>query len=301
MRIGFIGGGTMAEAILSGVLDRELASPDDIAVSEVVEARREYLSERYGVTVTDDGAAAAAHGSLVLLAVKPQDLPKAMSGMRKSLSNDQAALSIVAGATIRSISKGLDHDSVVRIMPNTPAQIGAGVSVWTATDKTPPERVEETRALLQAIGKEVYVPSEKYVDMATGLSGSGPAYVFLFIEALTDAGCTWGCPGTSRPRLRHRPCLAARSCCSRLGDTRRSCATWSRRREAPPRRASCRSRATAFERRSWKRWRLRTTRLCSWVRRTSASDWSHNHHRSTTLCVCHLHPVHPYVVSHLAQ
>ena len=190
MRIGFIGGGIMAEAILSGVLDRELASPDDIAVSELVEARREYLSERYGVTVTDDGAAAAAHGSLVLLAVKPQDLPKAMSDMRGRISawNGQAVLSIVAGATIKSIQNGLDHDSVVRIMPNTPAQIGAGVSVWTATDKTPPERVEETRALLQAIGKEVYVPSEKYVDMATGLSGSGPAYVFLFIEALTDAG-----------------------------------------------------------------------------------------------------------------
>ena len=168
MRIGFIGGGTMAEAILSGVLDRELASAEDIAVAEVIEGRRDYLSDRYGVTVTDDGKAAAGHGSLVLLAVKPQDLPKAMSGLRKSLTDEQAALSIVAGATIKSIQKGLDHDGIVRIMPNTPAQIGAGVSVWTATEKTPPERVEETRELLQAIGKEVYVPSEKYVDMATG-------------------------------------------------------------------------------------------------------------------------------------
>lgn len=192
MRIGFIGGGTMAEAILSGVLDRELASPEDIAVAEVVEARRGYLSERYGVRVTGDGKEAAGHGSLVVLAVKPQDLPTAMSGLRKSLTEEQAALSIVAGATIKSIRKGLDHEGVVRIMPNTPAQIGAGVSVWTATEKTPPERVEETRELLQAIGKEVYVPGEKYVDMATGLSGSGPAYVFLFIEALTDAGVQVG-------------------------------------------------------------------------------------------------------------
>ncbi len=192
MRIGFIGGGTMAEAILSGVLDRELASAEDIAVAEVVEARRGYLSERYGVRVTGDGKEAAGHGSLVVLAVKPQDLPTAMSGLRKSLTEEQAALSIVAGATIKSIRKGLDHEGVVRIMPNTPAQIGAGVSVWTATEKTPPERVEETRELLQAIGKEVYVPGEKYVDMATGLSGSGPAYVFLFIEALTDAGVQVG-------------------------------------------------------------------------------------------------------------
>ena len=194
MRIGFIGGGTMAEAIISGVLDRELAASDDIAVSEPVEARRAHLSDRYGVTVTDDGKAAAAHGSLVLLAVKPQDLPTAMSGLRKSLSNEQAALSIVAGAKIRSIQKGLSHDAIVRIMPNTPAQIGAGVSVWTATPETPPERVEETRQLLQAVGVEVYVVGEKYVDMATGLSGSGPAYVFLFIEALTDAGVHVGLP-----------------------------------------------------------------------------------------------------------
>ena len=184
----------MAEAILSGVLDRELASPEDVAVSEVVAARRDYLSERYGVSVTEDGPTAAAHGSLVLLAVKPQDLPKAMSGLRKSLSADQAALSIVAGAAIKSLRKGLDHEGIVRIMPNTPAQIGAGVSVWTATEETPPERVEETRQLLHAIGAEVYVPSEKYVDMATGLSGSGPAYVFLFIEALTDAGVQVGLP-----------------------------------------------------------------------------------------------------------
>ena len=192
MRIGFIGGGTMAEAILSGVLDRELASADDIAVAEVIEGRRGYLSDRYGVRVTDDGKEAAEHGSLVVLAVKPQDLPKAMSGLRKSLTDEQAAVSIVAGATIKSIQKGLDHDGIVRIMPNTPAQIGAGVSVWTATEKTPAARLDETRELLQAIGVEVYVPSEKYVDMATGLSGSGPAYVFLFIEALTDAGVQVG-------------------------------------------------------------------------------------------------------------
>jgi pyrroline-5-carboxylate reductase len=192
MRIGFIGGGTMAEAILSGVLDRELASADDIAVAEVIEARRGYLSDRYGVRVTGDGKEASGHGSLVVLAVKPQDLPKAMSGLRKSLTDEQAAVSIVAGATIKSIQKGLDHDGIVRIMPNTPAQIGAGVSVWTATEKTPPARLDETRELLQAIGVEVYVPSEKYVDMATGLSGSGPAYVFLFIEALTDAGVQVG-------------------------------------------------------------------------------------------------------------
>lgn len=194
MRIGFVGGGTMAEAILSGMLERELALPEDIAVAEIVEPRRDYLSERYGVVVTDDGRAAAGHGSLALLAVKPQDLPKAMAGLRKSLTAEQAALSIVAGATIKSIRKGLDHEGIVRIMPNTPAQIGAGVSVWTATEQTPQERVDETRELLRAIGVEVQVPSEKYVDMATGLSGSGPAYVFLFIEALTDAGVQVGLP-----------------------------------------------------------------------------------------------------------
>ena len=194
MRIAFIGGGTMAEAILNGVLEKELSAPAEVVVVEPVEARRTHLSQRYGVVTTDDAKTAAATGDIVVLAVKPQDLPQAMSGIKGTLTANQTALSIVAGAKIATIRSGLSHDAVIRVMPNTPAQIGAAASVWTATPEVPPERLADARRLLQAIGEEVYVAGEKYVDMATGLSGSGPAYVFLFIESLTDAGVHVGLP-----------------------------------------------------------------------------------------------------------
>jgi pyrroline-5-carboxylate reductase len=201
MRIAFIGGGTMAEAILNGVLAKKLAAPADIAVVEPVEARRTLLSQQYGVVTTDNAKTAAATGDIIVLAVKPQDLPAAMSGIKGALTANQAVLSIVAGVKIGAISSGLDHGSVIRVMPNTPAQIGAAASVWTATPEVSPERLADARNLLQAIGEEVYVASEKYVDMATGLSGSGPAYVFMFIESLTDAGVHIGLPRDTAAKL----------------------------------------------------------------------------------------------------
>ena len=201
MRIAFIGGGTMAEAILNGVLEKKLAAPSDIAVVEPVEARRAHLTQRYGVVITDDATTATSTGDIIVLAVKPQDLPKAMSGLKGTLTANQAVLSIVAGVKISAISTGLAHTAVIRVMPNTPAQIGAAASVWTATPEVTPDRLEDAHNLLQAIGEEVQVAGEKYVDMATGLSGSGPAYVFMFIESLTDAGVHVGLPRDMAAKL----------------------------------------------------------------------------------------------------
>ncbi len=201
MRIAFIGGGTMAEAILNGVLGKKLATPADIAVVEPIEARRTHLAQQYEVTATDDAKSTAAAGDIVVLAVKPQDLPTAMASFKGTLTANQAVLSIVAGVKINTIRTGLAHDAVIRVMPNTPAQIGAAASVWTATPEVTPERLEDARSLLQAIGEEVQVAGEKYVDMATGLSGSGPAYVFMFIESLTDAGVHVGLPRDMAAKL----------------------------------------------------------------------------------------------------
>ena len=189
MRITFIGGGIMAEAIINGVLDKNLAKPIDIAVVELLEARRTDLTQRYHVeSVADVHSINSGTGDIVVLAVKPQDLPKAMNAIKGTLTSNQVVLSIVAGVRISTIASGLSHEAVIRVMPNTPAQIGQAASVWTATLAVAPERLEDSRNLIQAIGEEVYVSDEKYVDMATGLSGSGPAYVFMFIESLTDAG-----------------------------------------------------------------------------------------------------------------
>ncbi len=192
MKISFVGGGVMAEAILGGILDACIAESQDIRIGEPVEARRAYLSDKYGVACHASNADAVAEASLVALSVKPQNLPDVMPGLGRALAPSQTVLSIIAGARISTLVDGLDHQSVVRVMPNTPAQIRAGMAVWTASPSVPTGAVEASREILRTLGEEVYVADEKLIDMATALSASGPAYVFLFIEALIDAGVYLG-------------------------------------------------------------------------------------------------------------
>ena len=194
MKVTFIGGGKMAEAILHGVLSGKLAAPADISVGEPVAERRDYLSSQFGVNTDADNLKSAQHADLLVLAVKPQDLGSVMGQLKGHLDSEQAALSIVAGAKMETLSKGLGHDSVVRVMPNTPAQIGAGMTLWTCSEGVDASKREMTKSVLGTIGQEIYVSDEKYMDMATALSASGPAYVFLFIEALIDAGVYVGLP-----------------------------------------------------------------------------------------------------------
>ena len=184
----------MAEAILHGVLSGKLAAPEDISVGEPVAERREYLSSEFGVTTDADNLKSAQRADLVVLAVKPQDLGPVMGQLKGHLDSQQAALSIVAGAKMETLSNGLGHKSVIRVMPNTPAQVGAGMTLWTCSDGVDASKREMTKSVLATIGQEIYVSDEKYLDMATAVSGSGPAYVFLIIEALIDAGVYVGLP-----------------------------------------------------------------------------------------------------------
>ena len=188
MKVAFIGGGKMAEAILHGVLSGKLAVPADISVGEPVPARRDYLTSQFGVNADADNLKTASGSDLVVLAVKPQDLGGVMGQLKGNLNADQAALSIVAGAKMETLSNGLGHDSVVRVMPNTPAQIGAGMTLWTCSDGVGDGSKELIKSVLGTIGQEIYVSDEKYMDMATALSASGPAYIFLFSEAMIAAG-----------------------------------------------------------------------------------------------------------------
>ena len=194
MKMAFIGGGKMAEAILHGVLSGKLADPDDISVGEPVAERREYLATQFGIRTSADNLETANQAELVVFAVKPQDLSSVMGQMNGCLQSTQAVLSIVAGAKMETLSNGLHHKSVVRVMPNTPAQVGAGMTLWTCSDGVDASLREMTKSVLGSIGQEIYVSDEKYMDMATALSASGPAYVFLFIEALVDAGVYVGMP-----------------------------------------------------------------------------------------------------------
>ncbi|MBI2886812.1 MAG: pyrroline-5-carboxylate reductase [Chloroflexi bacterium] len=178
----------MGEAILKSLLARGLASPGQVMVAEVSPPRRDYLARSYGVACAEQGHDALGAADTVLLAIKPQNLPEVLADLRPALRPGQLVLSIVAGASLATLVQGLKHSSVVRVMPNTPAQIGEGISVWTATPEVTEEQKTAARTILSAMGAEIYVTEEKYLDMATALSGSGPGYVFLFVEALIDAG-----------------------------------------------------------------------------------------------------------------
>jgi pyrroline-5-carboxylate reductase len=193
-RLAFVGAGVMAEAMIAGLLDRRLVAPEQIVASHPREDRRKRLVDRFGIRAVDGNREAATQSDLVLLTVKPQVLTAVMRQLHGRLEPRQVAISIIAGASIDKLSRGLGHDAIVRVMPNTPAQIGQGMMVWTSTEDVNEEQRGRVRAVLGALGEELWVEEEKYVDMATALSGTGPTYVFLMMEALIDAGVHMGFP-----------------------------------------------------------------------------------------------------------
>jgi len=194
MKIAFIGGGNMGEAMLAAVLEDGLAKPEAIWVSDVSQARRKALVQRYGVAAMASNREAVSGKEIVVLAVKPQTLAEVMTELGGQLESSQLVLSIIAGAKIDTLSKGLQHGAIARAMPNTPAQIGEGMTVWTATPRVTGEQKGLVGAILGAMGVEIYVNDEKYLDMATAVSGSGPAYFFLMAESLIEAAADIGLP-----------------------------------------------------------------------------------------------------------
>jgi pyrroline-5-carboxylate reductase len=200
MKISFVGGGMMGEAIIKSLLAKKVAKPADITASDVSPVRRDILKKNYDIKIVANNKEAVKGAEVVILAVKPQELGKVLGEM-KGLSSLQLVLSIVAGATLETLREGLGHTRLVRAMPNMPAQIGEGMTVWTATADVNQKQKGMAQSIVAALGKEIYVSGEKYIDMATALSGSGPAYVFLIIEALVDAGVHIGLPRDMAEKL----------------------------------------------------------------------------------------------------
>jgi pyrroline-5-carboxylate reductase len=204
--LSFIGCGVMAEAMIAGLLRQQLVEPGQITGSHPRAARREELAARYGIRMVESNAAAAngeeeASGSgtdrtrperIVILAVKPQRLGGVLDELKGAIRPDGLVVSVVAGATIETIAGELLHGAVVRAMPNTPAQIGQGMTAWTATPEVDERRQRQVRTMFGALGREMLVERERMIDMATALSATGPTYIFLVMEALVDAGVHMG-------------------------------------------------------------------------------------------------------------
>ncbi len=192
--VAFVGAGVMAESMIAGLLKRGLVGPDRIVASHPRADRRKRLEDRFGIRAVEGNREAAAGADLVMLTVKPQVLGQVVKQLHGRLEPRQVVASVIAGASIDTLRRGLGHDAIVRVMPNTPAQIGEGMSVWTSTPDVDDRQRARVKAALGALGEELWVEEEKYVDMATALSGTGPTYVFLMMEALIDAGVHMGFP-----------------------------------------------------------------------------------------------------------
>ena len=190
--VAFIGSGIMGEAMIRGLITQNIVAPEQIYAADPMPSRLEELRERYGIRVTSHNAEAAEAGQVIVLSTKPQNLAEVTPGIRGHLRRQDLLLSILAGTPIRKLADGVAHAAVVRAMPNTPAQIGQGMTVWTATPEVTPEQRAQAQAILGALGVELFVGDEGYLDMATALSGTGPAYIFMFMEALVDAGVHLG-------------------------------------------------------------------------------------------------------------
>jgi pyrroline-5-carboxylate reductase len=194
MKVGIVGAGVMAEAIIAGLVADRAVQTGTLVASHPRRDRREALAERHGIRPVARNRDALDGADVVVLAVKPQMLGRVMRELRGGLDAGQVVVSIVAGATLRTLVDGLQHAAVVRAMPNTPSQIRRGISVWSASDACTARQRDLARSVLRALGDEREVADETFVAMATALSGTGPTYLFSVMEALIDAGVHLGFP-----------------------------------------------------------------------------------------------------------
>jgi pyrroline-5-carboxylate reductase len=194
LTIATVGSGVMAEAMIAGLLRGSLVGPEQLVASHPRAERRQVLSATYGVATVDDNSAAVARADIVVLAIKPQMLVRVGRELHGQLRDGQLLISVIAGATTTALANALGHGQIVRSMPNTPAQLGRGMTVWYATPSVTDAQREQARVLVGALGAQLEVDDEKLVAMATAVSGTGPTYVFLVMEALIDAAVHLGFP-----------------------------------------------------------------------------------------------------------
>lgn len=194
-QLAFIGCGVMAESMVAGLLRQEIVTADQITASHPRADRRDELSMKYGVAVFEHNADAVRSlpdDGVVLLCVKPQRMSSVLKELAGVIKPSQLVVSIVAGARIERMSEALANGLVVRAMPNTPSQIGKGMTAWTCSEGVDETHKQQVRTMLAALGKELYVETENMIDMATSLSATGPTYIFMVMEAMTDAGVHLG-------------------------------------------------------------------------------------------------------------
>jgi len=191
----------MAESMIKGILKSQILKPSDISIGEISAKRRKHLDQTYKVKSYSDNVSAIKCADIIILSIKPQNVLEVSKEISRDIPNVATIISIVAGLSIEDLSDSFNLKSIIRVMPNTPAQIGYGMSVWSSTSHVSEKVNDFTRSVLESLGDQVYVKDENYLNISTALSASGPAYVFLFISSLIDSGVYLGIPRDLSRRL----------------------------------------------------------------------------------------------------
>ncbi len=209
MKITLIGGGNMGEAILTAIIKQRITPASKITICDISPERLLYLNDKYGVAIEANCARAANDADAVILAIKPQNLKDLTAVINGKLNPSQLVISIIAGKSLKTLKDGLEHDAIVRAMPNTPAQIRKGITVWTADAAVSKEQKTLTASIFAVMGSEIYTDDERQLDMATAVSGSGPAYFLYFTEALAEAAVSIGFSPETAKKLALETALGA--------------------------------------------------------------------------------------------
>lgn len=193
-QLAIIGGGAMGEALIAGAIKSQLYSPDKIILSDPLVARRNFLQKEYQIKTTDDNERAVTGADTIVIAVKPQVFMDILEPLANKINNKQLLISVAAGITTGEITEVLAEEvPVIRVMPNTPCLVGKGASVLAPGIFAQVEHIMKADGLFQALGLTVEL-AEDALNAVTALSGSGPAYVYLILEALIEAGVRVGLP-----------------------------------------------------------------------------------------------------------
>lgn len=193
-KIGFIGCGNMATAIIGGILKNEIFTKEEIIVSNLTEEGKKRSEEKLGVTATLDNCQVVKEAEILVLAIKPQFLQEVIAEIKQHVTEDQLVISIAAGKSLEWLENAFEKPlKMVRLMPNTPAMVGEGMTSISPNPKVTPEELALVQNLTNSFGKSEIVP-ERLIDPVMSLSGSSPAYVYMMIEAMADAGVADGMP-----------------------------------------------------------------------------------------------------------
>ncbi len=216
--IGFIGAGAMAEAILAGIIKAKLVHPDHVVISDINAQRLAYLTDLYNVRAVEDNNMVVQKADVIILAVKPYLVKDVLTGVASSISDRHLLISVAAGLSTGYLASCLkERVPIVRVMPNTPSLVGAGASALSAGESVSDEAMELAKSLFDSVGRSVIV-RESDMDAVTGISGSGPAYMYLIIEALADAGVKAGLARSTAIELAAQTMMGAAKMVLETGD-----------------------------------------------------------------------------------